>query len=289
MSDYDRIAAAIRFLQARQRAQPTLQQLAAHLQLSPFHLQRLFTRWAGTSPKRFLQVLTLELGKQLLDAGWPVLDASLEAGLSSSSRLHDHFVQLDGMTPGEYRQRGAGLQIDHGCADTHFGTLFLAATPRGICMAGFIDTTETLPPMAAPGFRPCSEQEAMAELARTWPAATLKANAARARALAQQLFAAGAALPLHVQGTNFQLAVWRALLRIPPGRAISYGQLASACGKASAARAAGTAVGANPVAVLIPCHRVIQQSGALGGYRWHPERKLALQTWEKLQLPDQEA
>jgi AraC family transcriptional regulator of adaptative response/methylated-DNA-[protein]-cysteine methyltransferase len=284
MSDYERIAAAIRYLQQQLQAQPTLEQLAAELQLSPFHVQRLFTRWAGTSPKRFLQVLTLELGKQLLDAGWPVLEASAEIGLSSSSRLHDHFVQLEAMTPGEYRRRGEGLLIEHGCADSPFGPLFMASTARGICMASFIDTAERAATTAA-GYRGVSGEEALQELAASWPGATLQANAAAAQALASRMFKPGAQLPLHVQGTNFQLAVWRALLRIPPGRALSYSQLAAACGKPAAARAAGTAVGANPVAVLIPCHRVIQQSGALGGYRWHPERKLALQAWERLQRP----
>lgn len=274
MSDYTRITQAIRWLEEHQREQPTLAELAAALGLSPFHLQRLFSRWAGTSPKRFLQVLTLQLGKQLLDEGWPVLDASLEAGLGSASRLHDHFVQLEGVTPGEYRRAGEDLRIRFGVADSPFGALLLAWTPRGICRANFVDDDT-------------AAAAAQHTLATEWPGATLEADAAGAISLAQRIFAtpvAGAApLNLHVRGTNFQLAIWRALLAIPAGRAVSYGQLAAACGTPKAARAVGTAVGANPVAVLIPCHRVIQQSGALGGYRWGPERKLALQAWERLQ------
>lgn len=276
MSDYQRITDAIQFLRTHVREQPSLDALAAHLHLSPFHLQRLFTRWAGTSPKRFLQVVTLELGKQLLDAGWPVLDASAEAGLSSPSRLYDHFVQLDAVTPGEYRQRGAGLHIVYGSSETPLGRLFIATTPRGICQASFVAAD--------------NDAEALTQLTHDWPAASLQRNDAEAALLAQRMFAPAnqprATLRLHVQGTNFQLAVWRALLNIPEGRAVSYGQLAAACGKPSAARAVGTAVGSNPVAVLIPCHRVIQQSGALGGYRWGTDRKLALQAWEKLRLTD---
>lgn len=272
MSDYDRIAKAIHFLQQQLPQQPGLDQLAAHLHLSPFHLQRLFTRWAGISPKRFLQVLTLELGKQLLDADWPVLQASQALGLSSASRLHDHFVTLDAVTPGEYRQQGAGLELRYGWIDSPFGTLFLAASARGVCQATF----------ASPG----AEQDSLTVLQNRWPLARLQEDTARCEALGKQILATlnGDKPPLqvHVQGTNFQLAVWRALLTIPAGKAVSYGQLAGACGKPGAARAVGSAVGANPVALLIPCHRVIQHSGALGGYRWGLERKLALQAWERL-------
>lgn len=272
MSDYARITQAIHFIRTHASTQPTLEDLAAHLRLSPFHLQRLFTRWAGTSPKRFLQVVTLELGKRLLDEGWPVLEASMEAGLSSASRLHDHFVQLEGVTPGEYRARGENLDLHYGLADSPFGTLLLAWTPRGMCRANFLDNSAV--------------HDAMGELAAEWPGARLQQDDAGAASLATRIFAASTAntspIALHVRGTNFQLAIWRALLRIPEGKAVSYGQLAAACGKPGAARAVGSAVGANPVAVLIPCHRVIQQSGALGGYRWGPERKLALQAWERL-------
>ena len=274
MSDYERIAKAIRFLQEQLPQQPGLNELAAHLHLSPFHMQRLFSRWAGISPKRFLQVLTLELGKQLLDADWPVLQASAALGLSSTSRLHDHFVTLDAVSPGEYRQKGAGLTLRHGCTTTPFGRLFVAASPRGICQAVFVEEGEELATLAA--------------LRSAWPGAQLEEDSHYCAALGQQILdslrgqPAEQSVQVHVQGTNFQLAVWRALLSIPSGKAVSYGQLAAACGKPGAARATGSAVGANPVALLIPCHRVIQQSGALGGYRWGIERKLALQVWERL-------
>lgn len=274
MSDYERIAKAIHFLQEQLPQQPGLDELAAHLHLSPFHLQRLFSRWAGISPKRFLQVLTLELGKQLLDADWPVLQASAALGLSSASRLHDHFVTLNAVSPGEYRQKGAGLTLRYGWTATPFGRLFVAASPRGICQAVFVEEGE--------------EQATLAALRSAWPEAQLGEDARYCSALGQQILGSLSGQPaeqsvqIHVQGTNFQLAVWRALLSIPSGKAVSYGQLAAACGKPGAARATGSAVGANPVALLIPCHRVIQQSGALGGYRWGIERKLALQAWEKL-------
>lgn len=278
MSDYERIVRAIDFLQGNVTGQPSLADLAGHLALSPFHCQRLFARWAGTSPKRFLQVLTLELGKQLLDAGLPLLDASAEAGLSSTSRLHDHFVQIEAVTPGEYRQRGAGLLLQHGVADTPFGPLFVALTPRGICRAAFVDSS-------------ADEADAgsaeLAALQAQWPQAQYAGNAQLVQALATRLFTQAPdptrPFTLHIHGTNFQLAVWRALLRIPPGTAMHYSAIAAAAGNPAAARAAGTAIGANPVALLIPCHRVIQQSGALGGYRWGLQRKVAIQAWERLQ------
>ena len=275
MSDYERIAKDLHFLQEQLPQQPGLDELATHLHLSPFHLQRLFSRWAGISPKRFLQVLTLELGKQLLDADWPVLQASAALGLSSASRLHDHFVTLDAVSPGEYRRKGAGLTLRYGWTDTPFGRLFVAASPRGICQAVFMEAGE--------------EQASLAALRSTWPGAKLEEDAHYCEALGRQILASLSGQPaekpvqLHVQGTNFQLSVWRALLSIPSGKAVSYGQLAAACGKPGAARATGSAVGANPVALLIPCHRVIQQSGALGGYRWGIDRKLALQAWERLE------
>lgn len=275
-SDYDRIARAIVYVQQNVTAQPSLDELARHVNLSPYHFQRLFTRWAGTTPKRFLQVLTLELGKRLLDQQLSVLEAADAAGLSSASRLHDHFVQLEAVTPGEYKSKGAGLTITCGVSDSAFGPLFIAQTPRGICRASFLDEEDTL-------------EDALATVRQLWPLAELVRDdkAAQQAAAALLSVCSGAApiqqpLTLHVAGTNFQLAVWRALLRIPRGQAISYGELARQLGNARASRAVGTAVGANPVALLIPCHRVIQQSGALGGYRWGLARKQAIQVWERL-------
>ncbi|MFO1367925.1 MAG: methylated-DNA--[protein]-cysteine S-methyltransferase [Marinagarivorans sp.] len=272
-SDYARIASAIAYIQANINAQPELADIARQVHLSPYHFQRLFTRWAGTTPKRFLQVLTLELGKHLLSQNYSILDTAAHLGLSSPARLHDHFVQIEGITPGEFKAKNSALIIRYGVADTLFGPLFVAQTPRGICRAVFIEDAN-----------PAAE---ITNLHQQWPAAQLINSAAAAKDFAQHIFELKKPNPgpinLHVQGTNFQLAVWRALLRIPLGRAISYGDLAAHLGKPSAARAVGTAVGANPIAVIIPCHRVIQQSGALGGYRWGLVRKQAIQVWERLE------
>ncbi|MDY6983283.1 MAG: methylated-DNA--[protein]-cysteine S-methyltransferase [Pseudomonadota bacterium] len=274
MSDYDRIAKAILYISQHVTAQPTLDDIAAHVALSPFHFQRLFVRWAGTTPKRFLQVLTLELGKNLLAESGSLLEVSDRLGLSSASRLHDHFVQLEAVTPGEYRGKGKDLAIEYGEHDTPFGRLFVAQTPRGVCRAAFIDD----------GDETCAQ---LAMLRKTWPLATYVANARNTALVAELLSLPPAEQPqrplsLHVAGTNFQVAVWRALLRIPAGSAVTYSQIAKAVGTPAAVRAAGTAIGANPVAFVIPCHRVIQQSGALGGYRWGLERKQAMQVRERL-------
>jgi AraC family transcriptional regulator, regulatory protein of adaptative response / methylated-DNA-[protein]-cysteine methyltransferase len=271
MSDYDRIAKAITYITANVTAQPTLDEIATHVHLSPFHFQRLFSRWAGTTPKRFLQVLTLELGKKLLEESGSLLEVSDKLGLSSSSRLHDHFVQLEAVTPGEYRAKGKDLVIEYGEHETPFGQLFVAQTPRGVCRAAFTE-----------------EDDAEAQLdvlRKTWPLAAYKnsvKNTAEAAGLLASAEKSDRPLSLHVAGTNFQVAVWRALLRIPAGSAVTYSQIAEAVGSPRAVRAAGTAIGANPVAFLIPCHRVIQQSGALGGYRWGLERKQAMQVWERV-------
>ncbi|HEY6530457.1 MAG TPA: methylated-DNA--[protein]-cysteine S-methyltransferase [Cellvibrionaceae bacterium] len=272
MTDYDRIAAAIAYIQAHVMMQPTLDEIAQHVHLSPFHFQRLFTRWAGTSPKRFLQVLTLELGKNLLNQQYSLLDTANFLGLSSASRLHDHFVQLEAMTPGEYKSQTGPLIIRYGVQQSPFGPLFVGQTQRGICRATFVD-----------------DGDASAELAllnKQWPLAQFIEDAEVADNFAQRMFSrtnpADTKIHLQVAGTNFQLAVWRALLRIPVGTAVSYGELAAQLGTPKASRAVGTAVGANPVAFLIPCHRVIQQSGALGGYRWGIVRKQAIQVWERL-------
>ena len=270
-SDYERIAQAIAFITQHVESQPTLAQMAAQARLSPFHFQRLFSRWAGVSPKRFLQVLTLERAKQLLrEAPRPLLEVADGVGLSSGSRLYDHFVQLEAMTPGEFKHGGAGLTITHGVHDTPFGPAFIAATTKGICRLEFLDTQPDAHPLA--------------ELARQWPRARLQEQAQRTRAWVDALFQdmrpAQRPLSLHVTGTNFQIQVWQALLRIPPGSLASYTEVAQAIGRPGSARAVGNAVGANPVAYLIPCHRVIQQSGHLGGYRWGVPRKHALHAWE---------
>ena len=270
MSDYARIADAIRFIASQVARQPTLDEIAAHVHLSPFHFQRLFSRWAGVTPKRYLQVLTLERAKALLQESRPLLEVADTLGLSSGSRLYDHFVQLEAVTPGEYKQRGAGLIIDHGVHDTPFGQAFVALTPRGVCNFSFLDDQAPEAPLAA--------------LAQRWSAAELREAPSRTQGVIHTMFD-GSKTPdrpisLHVSGTNFQISVWRALLQIPPARVVSYAQVASAVGNPKAARAVGLAVGANPVALMIPCHRVIQQNGKLGGYHWGETRKQAIHAWE---------
>ncbi|MFB2713484.1 bifunctional transcriptional activator/DNA repair enzyme AdaA [Aeromonas veronii] len=270
MSDYARIADAIRFIASQVERQPTLDEIAAHVHLSPFHFQRLFSRWAGVTPKRYLQVLTLERAKALLQESRPLLEVADTLGLSSGSRLYDHFVQLEAVTPGEYKQRGAGLVIDHGVHDTPFGQAFVALTQRGVCNFSFLDGQTPETPLAA--------------LAHSWPEARLQEAPSRTQGVINAMFDGSKApdrpISLHVSGTNFQISVWRALLQIPPAKVVSYAQVASAIGNPKAARAVGLAVGANPVALMIPCHRVIQQNGKLGGYHWGETRKQAIHAWE---------
>ncbi|MNZ29254.1 Bifunctional transcriptional activator/DNA repair enzyme Ada [compost metagenome] len=270
MSDYARISDAIAFIASQVECQPTLDEIAAHVHLSPFHFQRLFSRWAGVTPKRYLQVLTLERAKALLRESRSLLEVADTLGLSSGSRLYDHFVQLEAVTPGEYKQRGAGLVIDHGVHDTPFGQAFVALTPRGVCNFSFLDDQAPEAPLTA--------------LAQRWPAAQLREAPSRTQGVIHNMFDGSKApdrpISLHVSGTNFQISVWRALLQIPPARVVSYAQVASAVGNPKAARAVGLAVGANPVALMIPCHRVIQQNGKLGGYHWGETRKQAIHAWE---------
>ncbi|GAB2894407.1 methylated-DNA--[protein]-cysteine S-methyltransferase [Uliginosibacterium flavum] len=270
MSDYERIADAISFIASRVNSQPGLDEIAAHVHLSPFHFQRLFSRWAGVTPKRFLQVLTLERAKLLLSESLPLLEVSDALGLSSGSRLYDHFVHLEAVTPGEYKLGGAGLTIEYAAHDTPFGSAFIATTPRGICSFEFHEHAEIDGHLRA--------------LKLKWPHADFRENQEGTRAVIQAMFSAEKKLDrpvsLHVSGTNFQISVWKALLQIPPARLVSYSQVASAIGHPGAARAVGQAVGANPVVFLIPCHRVIQQSGKLGGYHWGETRKHAIHAWE---------
>lgn len=270
MSDYDRIAEAISFIVSRVNNQPSLQEIARHLHLSPFHFQRLFCRWAGVTPKRFLQVLTLERAKELLRESKPLLEVSESLGLSSGSRLYDHFVHLEAVTPGEYKMGGVGLTIEYAVHDTPFGKAFIATTQRGICSFAFLERAEI-------------EQHLIA-LQTNWPHARLHENCQRTLGVVKTMFSSekktDRPVSLHVSGTNFQINVWKALLRIPPAAVASYSHVATAIGHPSSARAVGLAVGANPVALLIPCHRVIRQDGKLGGYHWGERRKHAIHAWE---------
>lgn len=280
VSDYNRIAQAIRFIEANHTRQPSLEEVARSVYLSEFHFQRLFRRWVGISPKRFLQFLTIEHAKRRLDECRSVLDATYDAGLSSPGRLHDLFVTLEAVTPGEYKQRGSGLRIAYGFHATPFGTALLGATDRGLCALSFVDEGR--------------EGNAIDELRERWPHADLDEDAGRTAALAARIFSPEQAddrpIPLFVQGTNHQVRVWEALLRVPPGALVTYEQLAAAAGKPEAVRAVAGAVARNQVAYVIPCHRVIRKLGAFGGYRWGTERKQAILGWEAAQtLGDEES
>lgn len=272
--DYARVEQAIAFIAGRFTDHPSLADIAAHVHLSPFHFDRLFTRWAGTSPQRFLRFLTKEYAKQVLLQSGDVLAATDASGLSGPSRLHDLFVSYEAMTPAEYRARGATLVIRYGFQPTPFGECLLGLTERGIC---------------ALSFQPAAERaSALAHLRATWERATLVPDAAGTAAIAKSLFAApgtgGGKPPVVLKGTNFQIKVWEALLRIPPGHRVSYRDVAAAVGQPGASQAVGGAVGANNIGYLIPCHRVIQQHGGPGGYRWGEARKQALLGWEAARL-----
>ncbi len=276
--DYQRIAQAISFLEDNARRQPDLAEVAAHVGLSEYHFQRLFSRWAGISPKRFLQFLTKENAKALL-ARTSVLSAAYEAGLSGPGRLHDLLVHCEAVTPGEYRSKGAGVDIVYGFHPTPFGECLLALTRRGICFLAFVDG---------------DRQSAMQQLKLDWANATIHPDPDRTRQVVEQVFRSWlphpispqepASVSLHLHGTNFQIKVWEALLRIPPGAAISYETLADQVGSTKGARAVGNALSRNPVAWLIPCHRVLQKSGSFGDYRYGSARKQAILGWELASL-----
>ncbi|MDP1892508.1 MAG: methylated-DNA--[protein]-cysteine S-methyltransferase [Gemmatimonadaceae bacterium] len=263
-TDYERIAGAIRYLEAHWRDQPSLADVARHVGLSESHFQRLFTRWVGISPKRFLQQATAQFARSLLRDHRAALPTTLDAGLSNPSRLHELIVHAEAMTPGQVRRGGDGVEIAWGFHDSPLGTALIAVTPLGICSIQFADST-------------ADRRAAVARLRAEWPAATLVESAARTRKAARQALGAlgtpTGPLALHVRGTNFQLKVWSALLGIAPGCVTTYEEIADAIGQPAAARAVGSAVGRNPVSLLIPCHRVIRKSGGLGGYAWGLERK----------------
>ena len=264
LSDYARVERAIRFLDGRRGADAALADVAHHVGLSESHFQRLFTRWAGISPKRFVQYQTATMVKRLLRERRSTLDASYEAGLSGPSRLHDLIVNAEAVTPGEMQRSGEGVEVRYGFHPTPFGECLLAQTSRGICYLAFVG--------------PVSRSEALGRLRHDWSRATLipDPNATRltvAKAFPPAGAAAKPGLALHVKGTNFQLKVWSALLLVPSGNVTTYGAVAQRVGDARASRAVGTAVGDNPISYLIPCHRVIRATGDLGGYAWGLDRK----------------
>lgn len=272
--DYQRVERSIAFLAGHYREQPGLAAAARVAHLSEFHFQKIFTRWAGISPKRFVQFLTVEHAKQRLAESQPVLAAALDAGLSGPGRLHDLFVSVEAMTPGEFKAQAAGLRIGYGAHPTRFGRCLLGVTTRGVCWLSFIGEG--------------SEAAAVAELRAHWSGASFTKQPQVTGPLAAQIFrefgTRRGSLSVLVMGTNFQLKVWQALLRIPPGAVVTYETLGQGIGAGKAARAVGSAVANNSIGYLIPCHRVIRKSGLVTGYRWGSARKQAMLGWEAAQV-----
>lgn len=266
--NYARIEKAIGFLREHFREQPSLEEVAAVVNLSPFHFQKMFTEWAGVSPKKFLQFLSVDHAKNLLNARATVFGAAVETGLTGTGRLHDLFVNIEGMTPGEYRNGGAALTIQYSMADTPFGRALVASTAKGVCHLAFTSSDDT----------------SMAELRSQFPQAVFREGRDMHQDAALSFFNVQqdhrGAIHLHLKSTPFQIKVWQALLAIPPGALTTYAQLARSIGHEKAWRAVGSSVGDNPIAFLIPCHRVIRSSGEFGQYRWGGTRKSAIIGWE---------
>ncbi|RYC53106.1 methylated-DNA--[protein]-cysteine S-methyltransferase [Flagellimonas olearia] len=270
--NYKRIAKAIDFIRDHFKEQPTLNQVAETVHLSPYHFQRLFTEWAGVSPKKFMQYISVEYAKQLLKERQATLfDTAQETGFSGTSRLHDLFINIEGMTPGEFKNGGENLTINYSFAESPFGPLLVASTPKGICHMSFIR----------------DETQAFESLKSRFPKAKyhqmLDKNQQDGLFIFQHDWERLDQIKLHLNGTPFQLKVWETLLKIPMGNLSTYGSIAQKINQPKASRAVGTAIGNNPVAFLIPCHRVIQSSGQLGGYMWGPTRKSAIIGWEAAQ------
>lgn len=272
-NDYQLVERAIHFLDRNAGRQPELREVAASVGLSEFHFQRLFQRWAGVSPKRFLQFQTAQEAKHVLQETGDLLEASYQAGLSGPGRLHDLIVNVEAVTPGEYKRRGAGLAISWGVHASPFGDCLLALTARGVCALEFL--------------QPESEDGALVRLRAVWENARLQHAPQVTAPVAARIFQAGtkqqAPLALLVKGTNFQIKVWEALLRVPAGRITTYAGLAHSLGRPRAARAVGSAIAANHIGYLIPCHRVIRSTGAFGEYRWGAQRKRILLSRELAQ------
>lgn len=271
--NYNRIAEAIDYIKANFKDQPNLDEVAEKVHLSPFHFQRLFSEWAGTSPKKFLQYTSLEHAKKLLKENLATIsETAYETGLSGTSRLHDLFVNIEGMTPAEYKNGGKNLEINFSFAESPFGNIIVASTQKGVCFMAFAENEET-------GFEDLKHKFPNAAFSR-------KLDLAQQNALFifQNDWSKLSEIKLHLKGTDFQLKVWETLLKIPMGQLSTYGSIAQKIEKPNASRAVGTAIGSNPVAFLIPCHRVIQSSGIFGGYMWGNTRKTAIIGWEGAQI-----
>ena len=270
-ADYGHVRKAIAYISDNATSQPGLEEIAAHVGLSPGHLQRIFTRWAGLSPKAFLQAVTIDRARRLLRQSASVLDTAYEVGLSGPGRLHDLFISHEGMTPGAYKAKGRGLTIGYGFHDCPFGRAVVLEQAGALIGLAFADGGE--------------EHRALDDMRRRWPAADYRESPATTAGLARRIFdIAGwrGETPLRITmiGSDFEVRVWQVLLRIPPGRVASYAQVAEAVGRRSAARAVGAAVGRNPISFVVPCHRVIASSGSLCGYHWGLTRKMAMLGWE---------
>ncbi|TLV02859.1 methylated-DNA--[protein]-cysteine S-methyltransferase [Dyadobacter luticola] len=271
--NYEKIARAIEYIVANAKTQPSLLDVADEVSISQFHFQRVFTEWAGVSPKKFLQYITAGYLKEKIRESSNLIELAEQAGLSSQSRVYDHFTAIEAVTPQEFKSAGKGLDISYGIHNTPFGDCFIAVTERGICAMAFIDDT--------------SRDEQLILLAKKWYYAKISADQSVTAAYIDRIFNPAKKslekLPLLVQGTNFQVKVWEALLNIPKGAVTTYQQIAKSIGNPAAVRAVGSAVGDNPIAYLIPCHRVIRKEGVLGEYRWGSLRKKALIGWEAAQ------
>jgi AraC family transcriptional regulator, regulatory protein of adaptative response / methylated-DNA-[protein]-cysteine methyltransferase len=271
--NFRRITRAIEYISANFREQPNLDRIAAEVHLSSFHFQRMFTEWAGVGPKKFLQYITVEYAKKMLKENNATLfDAAVETGLSGTGRLHDLFVHIEGMTPGEYKNGGENLMIHYNFADSPFGNLLIASTPKGICHLAFAD----------------DKILALETLKENFPRADFKNKAEPMHQQALSFFSRNRKeynpVKLHVKGTGFQIKIWEALLKIPMGHLTTYGEIATRIGQPKASRAVGGAIGDNPVAYLIPCHRIIRSSGIIGQYHWGNARKTAIIGWEAAQV-----
>jgi len=266
---YPIIEDALKYIEENFKSQPSLEEIAVHLNISPFHLQRTFKEWVGISPKRFLQFLTVDHARQLLKESRSVLDATFESGLSSPGRMHDLFVSMDAVTPGEYKSLGSGLHIAYGIYDSPFGKCVIAATQRGMCFMGFYSGSTT--------------NDFLNDMTGRFPNAQFEHDNSRTDLYYNAIFVEEepkTKIKLFVRGTNFQVKVWEALLRIPQGMVCSYQDIAAMIKNPKASRAVGGAVGSNPISYLIPCHRVIQNMGIFGNYHWGSARKKAMLVWE---------
>jgi AraC family transcriptional regulator of adaptative response/methylated-DNA-[protein]-cysteine methyltransferase len=272
--DYDLVRRALVFLSTNWEEQPTLERLAAHLDLSPAHTQRLFKRWCGLSPKEFVQAVTIDHARQLLSGSASVLDAAHEVGLSGGGRLHDLFVDHEAMTPGDYKRRGEGLEVAYGFHETPFGDTLMLSTERGIAGLAFVDEDKGQ-----------TRAEALADMTTRWPKARFVEAPEQTAGHVRRVFdparwTEAQPVRLVLIGTDFEVRVWEALLKIPMGRAVTYADIARHLGQPTAARAVGSAVGRNPISFVVPCHRVLRGDGQLGGYHWGLTRKRALIGWE---------